>query len=301
MNNKNLKLMSASLLFIGTIAITLSFAADSLGMGGKSGFGHKQILILVLGLLLLLASAILMMPGSWRYLLDWRAPHTIIDSPASTLLIAAWFGLFTAFGELVILGVRRFLQNLFIQRGLFVIWTLPLTEVVLFGSLGLILFLLSKKYGRLAETDKPVFVFSFLAYLSILLMFPEIQVLADIVLALGLAFQTARLTASHPNGFYLLIYHSLGWTGFPESMVTRKPLLKQRTQAQAESRISRRDFLVTMGVTLGGLAVGVSGFEQLVERSKLASLHIAPKRSPNVLLVVLDTVRAQSLSLYGYQ
>jgi arylsulfatase A-like enzyme len=298
---KSIKRIPVLFLCVGALAVIFSLAADRLGVGGEAGFGSKQILVLVLGLIFVLAGAILRISGVRRYLGEWHAPGGMIGSPGSILLIAAWFGLFTAFGELVILGVRKFLQSMIVQRGLFVIWTLPLTEVVLFGSLGLILFLLSKKIGRLAETGKPVFVFSFLAYLSILLMFPGIQILADIVLALGLALQTARLAASHPHRFYLLIYHTVGWMRFPEAMVTRKPLLEQRAQGQTESTISRRDFLVTMGVTLGGLAVGVSGFEKLVERNKLASLRIAPKRSPNVLLLVLDTVRAQSLSLYGYQ
>lgn len=36
------------------------------------------------------------------------------------------------------------------------------------------------------------------------------------------------------------------------------------------------------------------------ERSALASMPVAPVDAPNVLLIILDTVRAQNLSLYGY-
>jgi arylsulfatase A-like enzyme len=298
---KSKKLIPVLFLCIGILAIIFSLAADRLGVGGEAGFGTKQILVLVFGFLLMLAGAILMIPGVRRYLGEWHAPGDMIGSPGSILLIAAWFGLFTAFGEFVILGVRKFFLDTVIYRNLFVLWTLPLTEVVLFGSIGFLLFLLSKKIHRLAKTDIPVLVFSFMAYLSFFLMEPKIFILADVILALGLAVQTSRIAASHPNGFYGLVYHSLGWISFPKALVLRKPLVEQGAQAQAESTISRRDFLVTMGVTLGGLAVGVSGFEGLVERSKLASLRISTKKAPNVLLLVLDTVRAQSLSLYGYQ
>ena len=299
-DSKKYKLLSILLLVIGTLAVILSFLADLLGVGGESGFGIKQILVLVLGIIFLLAGAILMLPGSRLYLRDWRVPGAMLDNRESILLIAAWFGLFTAFGELAILGFRRFLQNIVIQRGLLVIWALPLTEVTIFVGFGLILFLLSKRFPNLAKTQIAAFVFSFLGYLSIFLMFPRIHILADVVLALGLAVQTSRMASSHPNGFYFLIYHHLGWIGVPRALIVKKPLVEHGAQAQAETGISRRDFLVTMGVTLGGLAVGVSGFEQLVEKSKLASLRVSSKRAPNVLLVVLDTVRAQSLSLYGY-
>jgi arylsulfatase A-like enzyme len=298
---KKYKLLSILLLVTGSIAVALSFLADSLGVGGESGFGLKQILVLIFGIVLLLAGAVLLLPGSRRYLRDWRVPRAMLDSRGSILLVAAWFGLFTAFGELIILGEQRFIQNTLIHRGLLVIWALPLTEVTIFVGIGLILFLLSRRFPKLAKTQVVAFVFPFLGYLSIFLMFPRIHILADVVLALGLAVQTSRLAVSHPNGFYFLIYHTLGWMSVPSAIVFRKLQAAEGRQAQAETAITRRDFLVTMGVTLGSLAVGVSGIEQLVERSKLASLRTTSKKASNVLLVVLDTVRAQSLSLYGYR
>lgn len=289
------------IIIIGVGVVILSFAADLLGFGGEPGFGTKQVFVLVFGFLLLGVGVVLLVPQSRRYLLDWHVPRNTIDNPATILLIAAWFGLFTSFGELAILGVRKFLQYKIIYRGPLVIWTLPLTDVIIFVSIGFVLYLLSKKIQRFAKTDVPVLVFSFMAYISFFLMFPQIHILASIVLALGLAVQTSRIAISHPNGFFLLVYHTLGWISLPKALVLRKPLVEKNQQAQAETSISRRDFLVTMGVTLGGLAVGVSGFEKLMEKNKLASLGIASKKSLNVLLVVLDTVRAQSLSLYGYE
>jgi arylsulfatase A-like enzyme len=286
---------------IGVAMIILALLVDSLGIGGEPGLGTKQLLALIFGIFTLPIGAVLLIPASRHYLRDWRVPQTMLDKPEAILLIAAWFGLFTAFGELAILGEHRFIQNGIIHRGLLVLWALPLTEVIFFGSIGIILLLFTKQFPKLAKIKVASLVFPFMAYLSIFLMFPRIYILADILLASGLALQTSQIATSHLNGFFFLIYHTLGWMRLPSSLVFRKPLIEQGPQAQNESTISRRDFLVTMGVTLGGLAVGVSGFDQIVEKSKLASLRISSKRSLNVLLIVLDTVRAKSLSLYGYE
>jgi glucan phosphoethanolaminetransferase (alkaline phosphatase superfamily) len=51
-------------------------------------------------------------------------------------------------------------------------------------------------------------------------------------------------------------------------------------------------------VALLGLSIYL--WRALPEYRALAKLPPASPKAPNVLLIVLDTVRAQSLSLYGY-
>jgi arylsulfatase A-like enzyme len=66
----------------------------------------------------------------------------------------------------------------------------------------------------------------------------------------------------------------------------------------------RRTVRVGLPVLLVALAVlGMWRYNQVVfkEQRALASLPARPPGTPNVLLVVLDTVRADRLSLYGYQ
>src|SRR5262249_59075353 len=53
--------------------------------------------------------------------------------------------------------------------------------------------------------------------------------------------------------------------------------------------------------TLAGLAVGYKGFDMWRERRLLAGIQPAHPDAPNVLLLVLDTTRAKSMGLYGYQ
>lgn len=66
--------------------------------------------------------------------------------------------------------------------------------------------------------------------------------------------------------------------------------------------ISRRNFLKFAGTAaLGTLAAGYASAPGLVERYEISQLPSAPEDAYNVLLLVMDTVRSQNLSLYGYQ
>jgi len=85
--------------------------------------------------------------------------------------------------------------------------------------------------------------------------------------AIGIAYQTARFTRSRSVAFNCLVRHSSGW----------------------------------FVILLLGLIGAAQGLQVLGERNVLVDLPVRDPSSPNVLLIVLDTVRAESLSLYGYQ
>ncbi len=142
----------------------------------------------------------------------------------------------------------------------------PVADVVFFAGFGIIFCLMARPWPRLVSLRMAACAFAFLGFLSLLLPYYPLHRYAKLLLAAGLAVQTARLIAAHPQGFHALVRRTLGW-------------------------------MVTLVV---GLAVVVYGWQQLVERRALAALPPAPPGAPNVLLIVLDTVRAQSLSLYGY-
>ena len=89
---------------------------------------------------------------------------------------------------------------------------------------------------------------------------------AQIVLALGVAVAIARWFGAHPLGFARLARRTLPW----------------------------------LAAACALLAVGVHVVEAAAERSARAALPVAREGAPNVLLIVLDTVRARSLSLHGY-
>jgi arylsulfatase A-like enzyme len=48
-------------------------------------------------------------------------------------------------------------------------------------------------------------------------------------------------------------------------------------------------------------AIGVAGWRTVARQRALAALPSPPAGAPNVLLIILDTVRASALSLYGYE
>lgn len=65
------------------------------------------------------------------------------------------------------------------------------------------------------------------------------------------------------------------------------------------SRLRRSGLALAAAFALA--ALGASGWRALSERRALADLATPPAGAPNVLLVVLDVVRAANLSVYGYE
>jgi arylsulfatase A-like enzyme len=66
------------------------------------------------------------------------------------------------------------------------------------------------------------------------------------------------------------------------------------------SNLSRRNFLKIGGAVLLGAGVAGWGLNRLVNENQNDPLSAPPAGAPNVILIVLDTVRAKSMSLYGY-
>ncbi len=188
------------------------------------------------------------------------------QEPVPFLLLAVWFGLLSGLGQVALVAVKKFFLHRYIHHGPDLIWMAPLADLLLFALLGIILSLIARRWPKLVPLSLAVTVFAFLGYLSMLKMYPKLHRYAALLLAAGLAVQTVRLVAGHTRGFYSLARRTIGW----------------------------------MLALVVGLMLGVQGLQALAERRALAKLPPAPPHTPNVLLIVLDAVRAQSLSLYGY-
>jgi arylsulfatase A-like enzyme len=185
----------------------------------------------------------------------------------SLLLVAAWFGLLTGFGEVSLLAAKRILLQQFIRFGPNLIWMAPLSDLLFFIVPGLILALVAWRWPKAISVRTACLVFAFLSFLSLLLLYSKIHVYAALLLASGLAVQTSRIIAKRPQRFLRLVRKSLVWT---------------------------------LALAVASTAL-VYGWQNLAERRALAKLPSPPPGAPNVLLIVLDTVRAQNLSLHGYQ
>src|SRR5262245_4198426 len=186
--------------------------------------------------------------------------------PAQLPLLAVWFGLLTGLSEVSLLAVKKFVLGQFIRYGPDVVWMAPLADAFLFLIPGLILLLLAWRWATFVSLRVVILVFAFLGYLSLLFMYYPLHVFAKVLLAGGLAVQTARLIAGRGRAFQALVRRSLIW----------------------------------MMALTAGLAVSVQGWQWVEQRQALAQLPASVPSRPNVLLIVLDTVRAQNLSLYGY-
>lgn len=190
-----------------------------------------------------------------------------LDSRSSGALpLAAWFGLLAGFGEVCILGIQKFAFHQSVYLGAHVIWMAPLANICLFALAGLSLELLARRWPGLGSRRTIVSVFAFIAFLSWMLMIPRLQEHAALLLAAGFALQTGRFAAK------------------------RAALLKPFVIRAAQ----------LMATLLIAAAIAASEWRRFAESNSLATLPAISGGSPNVLLIVLDTVRAESLSLYGY-
>ena len=193
-----------------------------------------------------------------------RVPSAARVGAATVLALLAAGALVAAAAELAVLGARRFGDGQAIGMGWRIVWMTPLADVLLFALAGLPLLALARRRAGL-PIAAAAFLAAALAAASVALLFERIAWYAAAVLAAGVGVQAARLAAAHPLG---------------------------------TARLARR-----AAWTLGALAIaggtGTAGWHALRERRALAGLPAAPEGAPNVLLIILDTVRAASLGLYA--
>ena len=197
------------------------------------------------------------------------------ERPVNWVLTAVWCGILSAWIELGILGFREFIQKRFsfgMSQELTlwgdhrVIWMVPLINSLIFllPVLGVVLIALVRP-GPWA-LGAVVFTSVFLAVASILFNYTWLHQLVVLIIATGVAVQTVRIVKGHRAGFFRLVRRTV-----PVMIVL---------------------------VIVAGTVVTVRRAWR--ERKALAGLPAAPG-TPNVLLLILDTVGAFNLSAYGYE
>jgi arylsulfatase A-like enzyme len=250
----------------------------------------------VISALALAVGAVLMCARRTRWLIaHWSRHHTFRNSgrqdfrkagflfPSSTnaarksregtpasFLTFVWFGLLAGGLELMMTLVHRALNPHVsldaLRTNRHFLWMIPVADLVIFAAAGLTLALLKRFQGGLARWVSwrlPVG----LLFANLLLTVEGLQVTAAFSLAGGLA-------------------------------ATIGPALEARAGARFGRFVAASSFVMGLGLLV---LTGVS-YDKVVfaERSVLAELPPAKPGAPNVLLIVLDTVRAASLSLYGH-
>ncbi len=188
--------------------------------------------------------------------------------PVEVLMFAAWCGL--AAGELEVASrfVRRALSatdRMYLMTRHFV-WLVPLVNLSLFLGFGVLCALATRRWPRLAGWTCPRLIVAWAVLPSLLLVGRGIYAEAWLILAIGIAVCLVPIVERRRAG----MRRWLKWTAAP---------------------------LLAAVAIQGGWIFG----EDALKRRREQARPSPAADSPDVLLIVLDTVRADHLSLYGYE
>jgi arylsulfatase A-like enzyme len=183
-------------------------------------------------------------------------------------LLSAWCGLAAGLLEAlvrVVCGSIEPIQRLYMVSRHF-LWLGPLANLLLFLGMGLVLSVAVKLSPRAAGWLGPRLICAGATLPVLMAAVPQIYEEAWAIVGLGIAVQLVPILERHIT--------SLRW-----KLLWSFPLM--------------------LGMVIL-LATYVFGGDRL-KQAREASRPMPPANSPNVLLIVLDTVRADHLSLYGYE
>ena len=185
------------------------------------------------------------------------------------LIVAAWFGLVTGLFEGAIFLALQRLNRLTLYRSIVdvsveIVWISVLFDLLLFSVVGLALAAMARLFPRLPIIQICIGLFSFMAFLDWvgLALTGHIRVYAIFLLALGLAVQFSNWFRKHEAATVIFWRRSLPWVG---------------------------------ALALFAF-VAIKGGLWLQERTAVANLPPASAGTPNVLVVVVDALRADHLS-----
>jgi arylsulfatase A-like enzyme len=183
------------------------------------------------------------------------------------LVLSAWCGLAAGWLEV---GTRVLLKSIVVSDRMYLmsrqfVWLVPLSNLLLFFVVGLFLAVATRLWPRPAGWLSPRLICAAALMPALMVAGPQIYPWAWLVLASGIAVRAAP------------------WLERP-------------------ARRWRRWVMLSFPALLG-LVLVVAGFVfggDWLKEMREAGRPLPPADSPNVLLIVLDTVRADRLSLYGY-
>ncbi|MCI0436063.1 MAG: sulfatase-like hydrolase/transferase [Gemmatimonadetes bacterium] len=195
---------------------------------------------------------------------DERSPARADSGGRIRPIIALWLAVLASVCELAILAYRNFGRNEIRVWSSELVWMGPIVYVAGFALLFLLLAMVRRVTGRPGPRTT-LGILAGAAAISILLNFP-LHRAASFLLGAGVAVQFARWAWRHRSGFERVVQA----TALPSFAVL---------------------FAIAMWAALA---------EPIRERRMLSGIPAAPAGSPNVLMVILDTVRDINLSAWGY-
>ena len=176
-----------------------------------------------------------------------------------------WFGILTALGQTALVLLARAFTRRLIHITNDIVWVGPVANVALYTILGVILYAFTRRTPLRTASALVSGVFLFTGVIGVLLQVPGLHPYAAFALAAGLSVEGGRQSSRHANALAGLVRTTLPW-------------------------------LAALSVAL---AAGYPAWQAVSARAWEAAPTTAPAGAPNVLLIVLDTVRASSLDLHG--
>jgi arylsulfatase A-like enzyme len=184
--------------------------------------------------------------------------------PLNPALLVWWLALCAAILELAYMAGLK-LERHIIFNSLQVLWMTPLSYLLLFSPLAILVLILHRIRPAWRLLAPTLFVAVTLVAFSFFWLFSDrMGPVSTLLLTAGVAIQGSRLLRARSAGFARLIRRTLPWM---------------------------------IGSTLL-VGVGLKGWAWFREYRALRAEAAAA--APNVLLIVLDTVRGMNMSLYGY-
>jgi len=189
-------------------------------------------------------------------------------SPRACLAWSLWFGLTAGYLDLATLLVKHdlFHATLYYEQGKNFYWTVPLAALAVMLVPGVVLAGINLLRPGMISLRSALWLFAALTLWGPLLRAP-IHGAASLLLAAGAARFVSRGVAGHAAGFHRFAQLSL-FVLVP--LLSTTAVVSLRRQALAEARA-------------------------------VARLPAPPQSAGNVLLIVMDTVRADSMGLNGYK
>jgi arylsulfatase A-like enzyme len=184
------------------------------------------------------------------------------------VIVAACGALVAAAAHVLVLAWRHWVARDFTWTGRDFIWMAPLSYLMFFAAVAIVVGLLARFVLTLGSRRVVVFLFTGLTALSVALLFGGLHQYAMLILSVGIGVQATRMTAKGE------------WS--------------ERLQARLGV------IALVLATVFAALGIGTRLLRKTVEWRWQLTATAPAAQAPNVLILMLDTVRAASMSLYGY-
>ena len=190
-----------------------------------------------------------------------------IASPKLLVRLAVVLAIVIAFLEIVVRLAFLYFRRTPFGAGSDILWMAPAMNLIWFGGAVVLVMAGQRLLPRLFV---PAVAYSLIltpAFVTVTWLIPGVHLEAAFLLGIGLAVQSSRL------------------------LLRRRAFLDWFTHRA----------LMPLVLGTGLLILACTGWQRLREERAMAALPSPPASTPNVLLLLLDTVRSYSLSAYGYE